>query len=71
VVAIWVEGNCNIIAFQRSIIVYGRSERSQTIRSYHACYNLLAYPLFHSNGEPGWHENIMREGNGQGTIFTI
>jgi hypothetical protein len=67
VAAIWVEGNDNITAFQRSIVVYGRSGRSQTIRSYHACYDPLAYPLFHPNGELGWHENIMKEDNSQGT----
>ncbi|KAL4563839.1 hypothetical protein LXL04_027887 [Taraxacum kok-saghyz] len=60
VAGIWVEGNNNITAYKRSIVVYGRSERPQTIQQYWSCYDPLCYPLFYSNGEPGWHKNIPR-----------
>ncbi|XP_022041580.1 uncharacterized protein LOC110944175 [Helianthus annuus] len=62
VAGIWVEGNDNITAYKRSIIVYGRSEHQQTIQPYYSCYDPLSYPLFFPNGEPGWHSNIPRRG---------
>ncbi|CAH1442934.1 unnamed protein product [Lactuca virosa] len=62
VAGIWVEGNDNITAYKRSIIVYGRSEKPSTIQSYWACYDPLSYPLFFPNGEPGWHYKIPRQG---------
>ncbi|KAJ9551807.1 hypothetical protein OSB04_015852 [Centaurea solstitialis] len=62
VVAIWVEGNDNITAYKRSVIVYGRSDYSQTIEPYFSCYDPLGYPLFFPNGEPGWHYEIPRHG---------
>ncbi|XP_023771820.1 uncharacterized protein LOC111920477 [Lactuca sativa] len=62
VAGIWVEGNDNITAYKRSIIVYGRSEKPSTIQSYWACYDSLSYPLFFPNGEPGWHYKIPRQG---------
>ena len=42
------------------VVVYGRSEGTHTIQSHYSCYDPLAYPLFHPNGEPGWHDDIMR-----------
>ncbi|KAI3707351.1 hypothetical protein L6452_25793 [Arctium lappa] len=62
VAGIWVEGNDNISAYKRSIVVYGRSDYSQYIKSYFSCYDPLSYPLFFPNGEPGWHSNIQRHG---------
>ncbi|KAL4564801.1 hypothetical protein LXL04_028872 [Taraxacum kok-saghyz] len=62
VAGIWVEGNDNITAYKRSIVIYGRSDKPQTIRHYWGCYDPLCYPLFFPNGEPGWHSNITREG---------
>ncbi|KAL4582397.1 hypothetical protein LXL04_006945 [Taraxacum kok-saghyz] len=49
VAGIWVEGNNNITAYKRSIVVYGRSERPQTIQQYWSCYDPLCYPLFFPN----------------------
>lgn len=57
---IWVEGNDNITAYKRSIVVYGRSEYSQKIQPHYGCYDPLSYPLFFPNGEAGWHPNIQR-----------
>ncbi|CAH1421261.1 unnamed protein product [Lactuca virosa] len=62
VAGIWVEGNDNIAAYKRSIIVYGKSEKPQTIQSYWGCYDPLCYPLFFPNGESGWHSKIPRHG---------
>ncbi|XP_021995720.1 uncharacterized protein LOC110892890 [Helianthus annuus] len=62
VAGIWVEGNDNITSYKRSIVVYGRSEYSQTIQPYFSCYDPLSYPLFFPNGESGWHANIPRHG---------
>ncbi|KAJ9566736.1 hypothetical protein OSB04_002702 [Centaurea solstitialis] len=62
VAGIWVEGNDNISAYKRSIVVYGRSDHSQNIQSYFGCYDPLSYPLFFPNGESGWHSNIPRHG---------
>ncbi|XP_022014958.1 uncharacterized protein LOC110914479 [Helianthus annuus] len=49
VAGIWVEGNDNITSYKRSIVVYGRSEYSQTIQPYFSCYDPLSYPLFFPN----------------------
>nr|KAJ0191862.1 hypothetical protein LSAT_V11C800411730 [Lactuca sativa] len=46
VAGIWVEGNDNIAAYKRSIIVYVRSDKPKTIQSYWGCYDPLSYPLF-------------------------
>ncbi|XP_076927855.1 uncharacterized protein LOC143591556 [Bidens hawaiensis] len=62
VAGIGVEGNDNITAYKRSIVVYGRSEYSQNIQPYYGCYDPLSYPLFFPNGESGWHPNIPRQG---------
>ncbi|XP_076938403.1 uncharacterized protein LOC143606550 [Bidens hawaiensis] len=61
VVGIWVEGNDNITAYKRSIVVYDRSKYSQNIQPYYGCYDPLSYPLFFPNGESVWHPNIPRQ----------
>ncbi|KAJ9567031.1 hypothetical protein OSB04_002997 [Centaurea solstitialis] len=60
VAAIWVEGNDNITAYKRSIVVYGRSDYSKKIEHFYGCYDPLAYRLFFPNGESGWHARIPR-----------
>ena len=61
--AIWVEGNDNISTFKRNIVVFGKNDGKPTIDpSHEACYDPLAYPLFHPNGEPGWHKRRFRVG---------
>ncbi|CAH1427950.1 unnamed protein product [Lactuca virosa] len=62
VAGIWVEGNDNIAAYKRSIIVYARSDKPKTIQSYRGCYDPLSYPLFFPYDESGWHSNIPRHG---------
>ncbi|KAJ9557870.1 hypothetical protein OSB04_012484 [Centaurea solstitialis] len=62
VAGIWIEGNDNITAYKRSIVVYGRSNYSKKIQPYFSCYDPLGYPLFFPNGEAGWHSNIPRNG---------
>nr|XP_043639169.1 uncharacterized protein LOC122610240 [Erigeron canadensis] len=59
---IWVEGNDNITAYKRSIVVYGKSQHGQFIQPYFGCYDPLSYPLFFPNGEAGWHNKIPRHG---------
>ncbi|KAI3709788.1 hypothetical protein L2E82_39554 [Cichorium intybus] len=62
VAGIWVEGNDNISTYERSIVVYGRSDYPTQIQPYEACYDPLSYPLLFPNGEPGWHAKIERAG---------
>nr|KAJ0223153.1 hypothetical protein LSAT_V11C200065140 [Lactuca sativa] len=62
VAGIWVEGNDNITAYKRSIIVYGRSNYSTEIQPHFGFYDPLSYPLFFPNGESGWHPKIPRYG---------
>ncbi|CAH1430174.1 unnamed protein product [Lactuca virosa] len=62
VAGIWVEGNDNVTAYKRSIIVYGRSNYSIEIQPHFGCYDHLPYPLFFPNGESGWHPKIPRYG---------
>jgi len=46
VAAIWMDGNDLGQRFQRSIVVYGKSEHPFYIRPYHGCYDPLGYPFF-------------------------
>ena len=46
VAAIWMDGNDLGQRFQRSIVVYGKSEHPFYIRPYHGCYDPLCYPFF-------------------------
>lgn len=62
VAGIWVEGNDNISTYERSIVVYGRSDYPTQIQPYEGCYDPLSYPLLFPNGEPGWHAKIARAG---------
>lgn len=62
VAGIWIEGNDNITAYKRSIVVYGKSQHAQFIQPYFGCYDPLSYPLFFPNGEAGWHTKIPRHG---------
>ncbi|KAL4583975.1 hypothetical protein LXL04_008563 [Taraxacum kok-saghyz] len=62
VAGIWVEGNDNITAYKRSIVVYGRSEHSQRVQPHFGSYDPLCYPLFFPMGESGWHSRIARRG---------
>jgi hypothetical protein len=60
VAAIWVEGSDPRGHFDRSIMVYGISDRPQDIKAYHGCYDPLSYPLLFPNGEVGWNFNLPR-----------
>ncbi|XP_024965894.1 uncharacterized protein LOC112506097 [Cynara cardunculus var. scolymus] len=62
VAGIWVEGNDDITAYKRSIVVYGRSDYSRKIEHHYGCYDPFFYPLFFPNGESGWHGRIPRHG---------
>ncbi|GJX19501.1 uncharacterized protein Tco_0222178 [Tanacetum coccineum] len=61
VACIWIEGNDNITAYKRSIVMYVRSQHSQNIEHYFECYDLMSYVIFFPNGEPGWHLKIPRD----------
>ncbi|GKA91747.1 leucine-rich repeat transmembrane protein kinase protein, partial [Tanacetum coccineum] len=39
VAGIWVEGNDNISAYERSVVIYGRSEYPETIQPHHGFYD--------------------------------
>ena len=58
VVAIWVEGSELLGQFQHSVVLQGKDRSVHGIRSYHACYDPLSYPLFFPRGELGWHNCI-------------
>jgi len=62
VAAIWVEGNNPQSHFDRSIMVYGKSDKPQYIKAYHGCYDTLSYPLFFPNGEVGWNLKLPKVG---------
>ncbi|GJR98056.1 uncharacterized protein Tco_0270230 [Tanacetum coccineum] len=62
VVDIWIEGNNNISAYKRDIVVYGRSDYPTQIQPHFASYDPLSYVLFFPKGEPGWHSKIPRVG---------
>ncbi|PWA39762.1 hypothetical protein CTI12_AA569020 [Artemisia annua] len=57
-----VEGNNNITAYKRSIVVYGRADYPTQIQPHWASYDPLSYVLFFPNGDPGWHSKIPRVG---------
>nr|GFA73120.1 hypothetical protein [Tanacetum cinerariifolium] len=62
VAGIWIEGNNNIIAYKRDIVVYERSDYPTQIQPYFASYDLLSYVFFFPKGKPGWHSKIPRVG---------
>jgi hypothetical protein len=67
VAGIWVEGNDNISSYERSIILYDRSDHQMTIQPHFGCYDPLSYPLLFPHGEPGWHPKIQRNGASSST----
>ncbi|KAJ1259914.1 hypothetical protein BS78_10G192200, partial [Paspalum vaginatum] len=58
VVVVWVEGSERRRNFDCSIVLYGNNRQKYGIRSYHASYDPLSYPLFFPRGEVGWHVGI-------------
>ncbi|PUZ56755.1 hypothetical protein GQ55_5G360300 [Panicum hallii var. hallii] len=58
VAAVWVEGSELSGQFQHSVVLQGKDRSIHGIRSYHACYDPLSYPLFFPRGELGWHDCI-------------
>lgn len=62
VAAVWVEGNERRKTFDKSVILHGNNNEVQGIRSYHACYDPLSYPLFFPRAELGWHAEIPKNG---------
>jgi hypothetical protein len=56
VTAIWFDGNGPQQMFERSIVIYGKENQPHYIRLYHGCYDPLAYPMFHPNGEIDWED---------------
>ena len=62
VVAVWVEDNRQRKNFDCSVILHRNNSETYGIRSYHACYDPLSYPLFFSRDEIGWHPDIPKVG---------
>ena len=56
VAAIWFDGNDPQQRFERSIVINGKENQPHYIRSFHGCYDPLAYPMFNPNGEIGWED---------------
>jgi hypothetical protein len=57
VAAIWMEGNDPQRCFDRSVVVYGKTDRRrQYIRAWHSCYDPLGYPIYNPQGETGWNK---------------
>jgi len=64
VAAIWMEGNDSQRCFDRSVVVYRRTDRRpQYIRAYHGCYDPIAYPLYNPRGETGWNKFMPYSGD--------
>lgn len=61
VAAVWVEGNERRKTFDKNVILHGKNNEIQGIRSYHGCYDPLSYPLFFPRAELGWHNSILKE----------
>jgi len=62
VAAVWIEGSEYLGQFQNSVLLQGKDRSVHGIRSYHACYDALSYPLFFPRGELGWHSCISKVG---------
>ena len=60
VAAIWVEGNDPNSPLERDITVHAHSGQKHRVKHYYGCYDPLQYPLLHSKGESGWHQNIQK-----------
>jgi len=64
VAAIWMDGNDPQICFDRSVVVYGKTDRRpQYIRAWHGCYDALAYPVYNPRGEIGWNKYMPYSGS--------
>ena len=62
VAAVWIEGSELLGQFKHSVLLQGKDRSVHGIRSYHACYDALSYPLFFPRGELGWHSCIPKVG---------
>jgi len=62
VAAVWVEGTERRRNFDCSVVLYGNNKQKYGIRSYHASYDPLSYPLFFPRGEFGWHSGLAKYG---------
>jgi hypothetical protein len=59
-----MEGNDPQRCFDRSVVVYGRTDRHpQYIRAYHGCYDPLAYPIYNPRGKTGWNKFMPYSGD--------
>ncbi|GKA85970.1 hypothetical protein Tco_0807624 [Tanacetum coccineum] len=58
--SIWIEGNDNISAYERSVVIYGRFEYPETIQPHYGFYDPMSSVLFFPYGETGWHSKIKR-----------
>ena len=57
VAAIWMDGNDPQRCFDRSVIVFGKTDqRRQYIKAWHGCYDPLGYPMYSPRGETGWNK---------------
>jgi hypothetical protein len=45
-------------AVHRSVVLQGKDRSIHDIRTYHACYDALSYPLFFPKEELGWQNCI-------------
>jgi hypothetical protein len=62
VAAVWIEGNERRNTFDKNIILHGKNNEIQGIRSYHGCYDPLSYPIFFPRAELGRHPDIPKVG---------
>lgn len=62
VAVVWVEGNEQRRTFDCSVVLYGNNKEKYGLRSYHASYDPLSYPLFFPRGEIRWHPDIPKHG---------
>jgi hypothetical protein len=62
VAAVWIEENERRNTFDKNIILHGKNNKIQGIRSYHGCYDPLSYPILFPRGELGWHPDIPKVG---------
>lgn len=57
--------------YKRGIIIYPKGGGLKPILYTHSSYLPLSYPIFHTNGEQGWHVNLMSENAQKRTNITI
>ena len=52
VAAIWMDGTDNQRSFDRSVVVFGKTDRrTQYVKAWDGCYDALAYPILNRKGE--------------------